>query len=92
MITLLCCGVSESEGSEKEMLCMGRVFCVAASVCGYTRFNGEVKGMLSRSFWVEALFAVGCLNFTVYDVLGKCHRVDVLCMLYCCHSKVSSHV
>ena len=71
---------------------MGRLFCAEASVCGYTRFGGEVEGIISRSFRVDALLAAECLISAVDDVLGECRRMNVLCMLCYCHLKFSGHV
>ena len=92
MVALFCCGVAGNEGSEKEMLCMRRLFCAEASVCGYTRFGGEVEGIISRSFRVGALLAAECLISAVDDVLGECHRVNVFCMSCYCQLNFSGHV
>ena len=71
---------------------MRRLFCAEASVCGYTRFGGEVEGIISRSFRVGALLAAECLISAVDDVLGECRRMSVLCMLCYCNLKFSGHV
>ena len=72
MMSLLCSSEVADGVLEQEMLCMGRLFCIAAFACGHVGCDQEVRGLLSRSFRMESLLAGECFGGASGGDVGKC--------------------
>ena len=75
MMSLLCSSEVAAGVLEQEMLCMGRLFCIAAFACGHVGCDQEVRGLLSRSFRMESLLAGDYSDDAFEGDVGECHVV-----------------
>ena len=78
MLVLLCSVEVAAGVVEQDMLCIGRLFCMAAFACGHVGCDREVRGLLSRSFRMESLLAGDCSDDAPGGDVGEC-RVVCLC-------------
>ena len=75
MLSLLCSGEVAAGVVEQDMLCIGRLFCMAAFACGHVGCDREVRGLLSRSFRMESLLAGDCFDDASGGDVGECYVV-----------------
>ena len=72
MLVLLCSIEVAAGGVEQDMLCIGRLFCMAAFACGHVGCDRELRGLLSRSFRLESLLAGDCFDGVSGGAAGEC--------------------